>query len=92
MQLIYINFYFSGFQFRVHHVIRSGADLASDRDDKISTNGLGVLVRQLVDLRIQHHLGHAILIPQVHENESPVIAPGMHPSAQGHRFANVAVR
>ena len=65
---------------------RPRAHQALDLDAELVAQALGRL-EHLRSIRIAHHLHVAFAIAQVDEDHAAVVAPAVHPSAQGHGLA-----
>ena len=74
----------SGDQPGIGHPFRPQAHRAFDRNDVFAPKRMGPSVRRLVGLRIEHHLGDAFAVPQIDEDEPPVISSPIHPSHEPH--------
>ena len=42
-----------------------------------------------MEIRIEDDLGEAVAVPQVDENDAPVVAPPMDPAAQSHGLVDM---
>jgi hypothetical protein len=75
-------------QVRVFGFRRPSGYLPVDRHDTLGPKRVGCLVDAGVPLRIEHYLRQTGSIPQVDEEQTPVIAPPLHPPHQAHRLAD----
>jgi hypothetical protein len=50
---------------------------------------MGFCVHLGVVIRVEHHLGQAFLVPQVHKNNTTVIPAALHPSHEDNLLAHV---
>ena len=67
---------------------RSFRQHAAHRDHVFGANLLGFLMGRRVDFRSKDDLTDAAAIAQIDEDHSAVIAPAVHPTDQGHLFAD----
>ena len=74
------HFDFSGGQIGVAHAFGAGAHPASDRQYIFTAQHMSVAMRFRGDFRAEHHLGKSVAIPQIHENQSSMVAAVLHPA------------
>ena len=74
------HFDLAGRQRPVHGVVRAALDLAEDGDDELGAHALDALEQRLV--AFDDHLGQAVAIADVEEQQRAEVADAMHPSEQ----------
>ena len=83
----------AGGELRVHRRLavddRPVAHLAVDADHPLRAHRLGRLERRAV--RVGHHLGDAVVVPQVDEQQPAVVAHAMHPAGEADSLAHVTL-
>ena len=63
--------------------------LPGHRDHVFGTHLFGAAVNTGVHVFVEHHLGDALAVPQVHEHHAAMVAAAMHPAHQDNVFARV---
>jgi len=72
---------------RVHRRRLARHDLAADRDHALGPHRLGDLEDRAGD--VEHHLGHAIMVAQVDEQQIAVVALALDPAGQADLLADM---
>ena len=66
------------------------ADLARNLKDILIPQAFGHTVSGAGCPRIEHNLDKTFLVPEIDEDQSPVVPPPVHPTRQRHRLTDVA--
>jgi hypothetical protein len=83
-QLLHQDFDLAGIKVRVHHLRRPGIDHAPDRNDVLVPEHAGLDVSVRILFGVEDHLGQAVPVPQVHEDEAAVVPAALHPAHEHH--------
>ena len=75
-------------QLRVLGFIRPSGHHPADGHDTLGAQRMRCMMNTRVPFSVKHHLGHAGSIPEVDEDQAPVIAAPLHPSHQMHALAD----
>ena len=75
---------FAGAQLGVHHVGGPQVHQAPHRQHEFIPQDAGLGVNVQVDFRVEHHLGDALPVPQIHKNQAPVVPAALHPAHEHH--------
>ncbi len=79
----------AGGQVRVDHLRRPGIHHPPDGQDEFIPQHPGLDVGIGVDLGVKDHLGEAVPVPEVHEDEAAVVPAALHPTHEHHFPAGV---
>ena len=82
-------FDFAGGHLRVDRGRAAQLYLAGHRNHVLRAHLFGAIVNAGVHILVEHHLGNAVAVPQVHEHHAAMVAAAVYPAHQQNVFARV---